>query len=121
MQTASPASPAQHRYDDETRRALQQAFRDGWKILKERQPHHSWETHNDLKHDLSERLMGLADEGVTDIERLLHHALDGLNADVPPAARAVKSSLVKAKRLTSRTRHPSKARRAERPGERHFP
>ncbi len=115
------ASTAQNRYDDETRRALQQAFRDGWRILKERQPHHSWERHNDLKHDLSERLMGLADEGVTDIERLLLQALDGLNADVPPAARAMKASLAKAKRLTSRTRHPSQARGAERPGERHLP
>ena len=115
------ASTAQNRYDDETRRALQIAFRDGWRILKERQPHHSWETHNDLKHDLSERLMGLADEGVTDIDRLLRDALDGLNVDAPPAARAMKASLAKAKRLTSRTRHPAPSRGAERPGERHLP
>ena len=115
------ASTARNRYDDETRRALQQAFRDGWKILKERQPDHSWETHNDLKHDLSERLMGLADEGVKDLERLVRQALDGLNTDVPPATRALKASLAKAKRLTSRTRHPSQDPGAERPGERHLP
>ena len=115
------ASSTQHRYDDETRRALQQAFRDGWKILKQLQPDHSWETHNDLKHDLSERLMGLADEGVTDTERLVRHALDGLNADVPPAGRAIQASLGKAKRLTSRTRHPSRPRPADPPGERHLP
>lgn len=67
-------------YDAATRQALQQAFRDGWRLLKERRSGQAWETHNDLKHDLSDRLMRLVDEGV-ELTELLTKAMEKFPAE----------------------------------------
>lgn len=99
---------------------LQRAFRDGWKLLKERQPAHSWEKHNDLKHALSERPMLLADQGVTDSDGLLHRALEGLVAGDGNARQSkMKDGLVRAKRLKSHVSKPPKTPVSAR--FRHFP
>lgn len=96
---SNPSAPL--RYDAKTRATLQQAFREGWQLLKERQPAHSWEKHNDLKHALSERLMLLADQGVTDADGLLRRALEGLLAGDGKDNRKsrTKDGLARAKRL----------------------
>ncbi|MBC7819501.1 MAG: hypothetical protein IAG10_21675 [Planctomycetaceae bacterium] len=117
---SNPSAPL--RYDAKTRATLQQAFREGWQLLKERQPAHSWEKHNDLKHALSERLMLLADQGVTDADGLLRGALEGLlGGDQGNRKSRTKDGLARAKRLKAPVSKTPKQPISARFRQRHLP
>ncbi len=65
-------------YDDETRSALEQAFSDAWAALKARYPSRDWIKDGQLSSDLSEKLMALADKGITNPDELCKRALKSL-------------------------------------------
>jgi hypothetical protein len=65
-------------YDEETLLALEQAFRDAWAVLEARYPLRDWVNDGQLSSDLSEKLMALADKGITKPEELCKRALKRL-------------------------------------------
>lgn len=60
------ASRYTHSYDEAMIALLEQAFADTWSRLKDRDPFRNRDKDSQLKGDLTEELMGLVDEGVTD-------------------------------------------------------
>jgi translation initiation factor 2 alpha subunit (eIF-2alpha) len=67
-----------HFYDEETRSALEQAFSDAWAALKARNPSRDWIKDGQLSSDLTEKLMALADKGITKPDELCKRALKSL-------------------------------------------
>jgi hypothetical protein len=65
-------------YDEETLSALEQAFRDAWAVLEARDPLRDWVKDGQVSSDLSEKLMALADKGITKPEELCKRALKSL-------------------------------------------
>jgi hypothetical protein len=58
------------RYDVATLVALEQALKDVWEVLEAHNPYQDWNIDPELKADLTQKLMALADAGVKD-----HHGL----------------------------------------------
>ena len=53
-------------YDETTLQALEQALRDVWQVLKAHDPLRDWDKDTDFRRGLAEKLMDLADAGVTE-------------------------------------------------------
>jgi hypothetical protein len=53
-------------YDETTLQALEQALKDVWQVLKAHEPFRDWDKDADFRRGLAEKLMDLADAGVTD-------------------------------------------------------
>ena len=53
-------------YDETTLQALEQALRDVWQVLKAHDPLRDWDQDTDFRRGLAEKLMDLADAGVTE-------------------------------------------------------
>ena len=53
-------------YDETTLQALEQALRDVWQVLKAHDPLRDWDKDTDFRRALAEKLMDLADAGVTE-------------------------------------------------------
>src|SRR4029453_14363616 len=70
-------------YDKATLAALERAFSDAWAVLEARDPFRDWVKDGELSSNLSEKLMALADKGITKPDELCKRALKGL----PGAAR----------------------------------
>ena len=65
-------------YDKATLAALEQAFSDAWAVLEARDPLRDWVKDGQLSSNLSEKLMALADKGITKPDELCKRALKGL-------------------------------------------
>ena len=52
-------------YDETTLQALEQALRDVWQVLKAHDPLRDWDKDADFRRGLADKLMDLADAGVT--------------------------------------------------------
>ena len=61
---ASPQPPKT--YDETTLQALEQALKDVWHILNAHEPFRDWDKDADFRRGLAEKLMDLADAGVTE-------------------------------------------------------
>ena len=57
-------------YDETTLQALEQALRDVWQVLKAHDPFRDWNKDADFRRSLAEKLMDLADAGVTEPQEL---------------------------------------------------
>ena len=53
-------------YDETTLQALEQALKDVWQVLKAHDPLRDWDKDTDFRRGLAEKLMDLADAGVTE-------------------------------------------------------
>ena len=53
-------------YDEMTLQALEQALKDVWQVLKAHDPFRDWDKDTDFRRGLAEKLMDLADAGVTE-------------------------------------------------------
>ena len=60
------ASQPPKSYDETTLQALEQALRDVWRVLKAHDPLRDWDKETDFRRGLAEKLMDLADAGVTE-------------------------------------------------------
>jgi hypothetical protein len=65
-------------YDEATLAALEQAFTDAWAVLEARDPLRDWVKDGQLSSNLSEKLMALADKGITKPDELCKRALKAL-------------------------------------------
>jgi len=65
-------------YDKATLAALEQAFSNAWAALEARDPLRDWVKDGQLSSNLSEKLMALADTGITTHDELCKRALKGL-------------------------------------------
>jgi hypothetical protein len=65
-------------YDEETLSALEPAFSDAWAVLEAREPLRDWVKDGQLSAGLFEKLMALADKGITKPEELRKRALKRL-------------------------------------------
>ena len=70
---ASQQSPKS--YDETTLQALEQALRDVWIALKAHDPLRDWDQDTDFRRGLAEKLMDLADAGVTEPQEFRSRAL----------------------------------------------
>jgi hypothetical protein len=68
-------------YDGATLWALAQAFRESWAAIKARDPFRDWVRDHELRDALADRLLELADRGLTDSAELQRAALESLPAD----------------------------------------
>jgi hypothetical protein len=75
------------RYDDTTLLALEQARTDVWDVLKGHDPYRDWDKDPALKQVLAEKLMDLADTGVTDRQELRNGTLATLDLKLLHLAR----------------------------------
>ena len=73
-----PQNPQINPYDPKTLDALREAFDATWVVLKARDPFRDFERDFELKTALSQKLMTLAADGVTDQIELREWALEGL-------------------------------------------
>ena len=73
-----PQSPPINTYDPKTLDALRKAFDATWVALQARDPFRDFERDFELKTALSQKLMTLAADGVTDPIELREWALEGL-------------------------------------------
>jgi hypothetical protein len=62
-------------YDDSTLTALQEAFRESWTALKAKRSELDWAGEIGLRSRLAEKLMSLADEGITHPAELSRRAV----------------------------------------------
>jgi hypothetical protein len=69
-------------YDEITLRALEQALREVWQVLKAHDPDRDWDRDSELQKGLADTLMALADSGVTDPQELRSRVL--ANFDFKP-------------------------------------
>ena len=53
-------------YDETTLQALEQALKDVWQVLKAHDPLRDWDKDTEFQRVLAEKLMDLADAGVTE-------------------------------------------------------
>jgi hypothetical protein len=74
MSSRHPPRPC----DKATLAALEQAFSDAWAVLEARDPLRDWVRDGQLSSNLSEKLMALADKGITKPDELCKRALKGL-------------------------------------------
>ena len=65
-------------YDPKTLESLDQAFEATWVVLQARDPFRDFQRDTELKSALSQKLIGLAADGVTDPIELREWALEGL-------------------------------------------
>ena len=65
-------------YDKATLAALEQAISDAWAVLEARDPLRDWVKDGQLSSNLSEKLMALADKGITKPDELCKRALKSL-------------------------------------------
>lgn len=63
-------------YDETTLRALEQALRDVWEVLKAHDLHRDWDKDPETKEQVAEMLMALADAGVRDAQELRSRTLE---------------------------------------------
>ena len=68
-------------YDETTLLALEQALKDVWQVLRAHDFYRDWDRDPELKGDLAETLMGLADIGVRDPQELRRRTLATLDLD----------------------------------------
>ena len=73
-----PQNPKIDRYDPKTLDALGEAFDATWVVLQARDPFRDFERAYELKTALSQKLVALAADGVTDPIELREWALEGL-------------------------------------------
>ena len=62
-------------FDETTLQALEQALRDVWQVLKAHDPLRDWDKDADFRRGLAEKLMDLADAGVTERQELRSRVL----------------------------------------------
>ena len=62
-------------YDETTLQALEQALRDVWQVLKAHDPYRDWDKDTDFRRGIAEKLMDLADAGVTERQELRSRVL----------------------------------------------
>ena len=70
-------------YDETTLLALEQALKDVWQVLRAHDFYRDWDRDPELKGDLAQTLMGLADIGVRDPQELHRRTLATLDLDPP--------------------------------------
>ena len=70
-------------YDETTLQALEQALRDVWQVLKAHEPLHDWDKDTDFRRGLAEKLMDLADAGVTEPQEFRSRVL--ASCDLKPS------------------------------------
>jgi len=63
------------RYDETTLLALEQALRDVWQVLKAHDPLRDWDKDTEFQRVLAEKLMDLADAGVTEQQEFRRRVL----------------------------------------------
>ena len=68
-------------YDEITLLALEQALKDVWQVLRAHDFYRDWDRDPELKGDLAQTLMGLADIGVRDPQELRRRTLATLDLD----------------------------------------
>jgi hypothetical protein len=73
----------QKSYNDKTLLAIEQARRDVWDVLKGYDPLRDWDEDPALKQVLADKLMDLADTGVTDRQDLRNGTLAILDLKLP--------------------------------------
>ncbi len=73
-----PQSPPINPYDPKTLDALGEAFDATWVVLQSRDPFRDFERAYELRTALSQKLVALAADGVTDPIELREWALEGL-------------------------------------------
>jgi hypothetical protein len=73
----------QKSYNDKTLLAIEQARRDVWDVLKGYDPLRDWDKDPALKQVLADKLMDLADTGVTDRQDLRNGTLAILDLKLP--------------------------------------
>ena len=62
-------------YDETVLQALEQALKDVWQVLKAHDPYRDWDKDPDFRRGLAEKLMDLADAGVTERQELRSRVL----------------------------------------------
>jgi hypothetical protein len=62
-------------YDETVLQALEQALKDVWQVLKAHDPCRDWDKDPDFRRGLAEKLMDLADAGVTERQELRSRVL----------------------------------------------
>ena len=67
--------PPPKSYDETTLQALEQALKDVWQVLKAHDPCRDWDKDTDFRRGLAEKLMDLADAGVTERQELRSRVL----------------------------------------------
>jgi hypothetical protein len=70
-------------YDETTLQALEQALRDVWQVLKAHDPLRDWDKDSEFQKGLAEKLMALADAGVTDPQELRSRVLASCDLKLP--------------------------------------
>ena len=70
-------------YDETTLLALEQALKDVWQVLRAHDFYRDWDRDPELKRDLAQTLMGLADTGVREPQELRRRTLATLDLDPP--------------------------------------
>jgi hypothetical protein len=84
MEGANDLSTFPKKYNDMTLLAIQQARRDVWDVLKGHDPYRDWDNKDPaLKQVLADKLMDLADTGVTDRQELRNRTLAILDLKLP--------------------------------------
>ena len=71
------------RYDVATLVALEQALKDVWEVLEAHNPYQDWNIDPELKADVTQKLMALADAGVKDRHVLRDRTLNTLSLGRP--------------------------------------
>jgi hypothetical protein len=66
-------------YDDAMLAALEKALADVWQVLKAHGPYPDWNPDPELKKELAENLMALADSGISDPQELRNRTLQSLS------------------------------------------
>src|SRR5512140_3625748 len=70
-------------YDDMILFALEQALREVWAVLKAHDPHGYLDKDQDLQKAIADKLMALADSGVTDPQELRRRTLENFDFKPP--------------------------------------
>jgi len=70
-------------YDSITLDILEDTLRDVWQVLKAHAPYPDWNTDPELKKQLAEKLMALADSGIRDPQELRKRMLRCMNLALP--------------------------------------
>ena len=71
-------------YDETTLQALEQALRDVWQVLKAHDPLRDWDKDTDFRRGLAEKLMDLADAGVTEPQEFRSRVLASCDLKLSP-------------------------------------
>ena len=69
------SSPKSH--DETTLLAIEQALKDVWQVLKAHEPYRDWDKDADFRRGLADKLMDLADAGVTEPQEFRSRVLAG--------------------------------------------